>query len=174
MTSFLMATLFPLLMIIAGAGDALSMRIPNWLNALIAACFFPMAFAAGMPLDMLAVHLLTALALLVAGYVLFASGFFGGGDAKLLAAAGLWLGYPHAMGFVVLTALVGGGLAAVVGAWSLLKLDSEIHEGFISRRLGFLKPDLPYGIALAAGAILAFSQSWWMSAADCLPILTQI
>lgn len=165
MTAFLAVTLFPLLMIIAGAGDALSMRISNRLNGIIAAFFFPMAFAAGMPLDILAVHLLTGLALLIAGYALFALGFFGGGDAKLLAAAGLWLGYPYVMGFVVLTALVGGGLAAVVGLWSLIKLDSEIHEGFISRRLGFLKPDLPYGIALSAGAILAFSQSWWMGIA---------
>lgn len=163
MTSFLAATLFPLLMIIAGAGDALSMRISNRLNAVISVSFLPMAFAAGMPLEMLAGHLLTALFLLVVGYMLFAVGVFGGGDAKLLAAAGLWLGYPLVMQFAVLTALIGGGLAAVVGIWTLIKLQSEIHEGFVFRRLGFLKPDLPYGIALAAGAILAFSQSWWMS-----------
>lgn len=166
MTSFLAASLFPLLMIIAGAGDALSMRISNRLNAIIAVSFLPMAFAAGMPLEMLAGHLLTALFLLVAGYMLFAVSIFGGGDAKLLAAAGLWLGYPLVMQFAVLTALIGGGLAAVVGIWTLIKLQSEIHEGFVSRRLGFLKPDLPYGIALAAGAILAFSQSWWMSLAS--------
>ena len=36
MTAFLSVTLFPLLMIIAGTGDALSMRLPNWLTLLIA------------------------------------------------------------------------------------------------------------------------------------------
>lgn len=162
MTAFLVSTLFPLLVIVAGAGDALTMRIPNWLNLLIAASFFPMAVAAGMPLPMIGAHMATGLALLAAGYVLFAVRLFGGGDAKLLAAAGLWLGYPASQNLLVLSAFAGGGLALVVGAWSLVKLDSEIRGGFVSRRLAFLKPDLPYGIALAIGGLLAFSQSWWM------------
>ena len=45
----------------AGAGDALSLRIPNWLTAATALLFVPMAFATGMPFDMLGLHLLTGL-----------------------------------------------------------------------------------------------------------------
>jgi prepilin peptidase CpaA len=161
-TAFLATTLFPLLLIVAGAGDALSMRISNRLNLLIAISFFPIALAAGMPLPMIGLHLATGLALLAAGYLLFSLRLFGGGDAKLMAAAGLWLGFPAAMHFLIFSVLAGGALALVVGAWSLVKLDSEIRGGFISRRLVFLSPDLPYGIALAIGGILAFSQSWWM------------
>lgn len=165
MIAFLAATVFPLCLVIAGTGDALSMRISNRLNLLIGLSFFPMAFAAGMPFSMLGAHVATGLVLFVAGYLLFAFRLFGGGDAKLLAAAGLWLGYPASLGFLVFTALAGGGLAMAVGFWSLIKLSSESQRGFISRRLGFLNPDLPYGLALAAGGILAFSQSWWMGVA---------
>ena len=165
MTAFLAATLFPLLLIVAGAGDALTLRIPNRLNLMIALGFFPMAWAAGMPLPMLGQHVVAGGVLLALGYLLFALRAFGGGDAKLLAAAGLWLGYPASLNFMVLSALAGGGLAFAVGAWSLVKMDSEIRDGLVSRHLAFLKPDLPYGVALAVGGIAAFSQSWWMSVA---------
>lgn len=163
MIAFLAVTWFPLLLIIAGAGDALSMRISNRLNMLIAVSFFPMAFAASMPLPMLGMHAATGLVLLLAGYALFALRLFGGGDAKLLAAAGLWLGYPASLSFLAWTAIGGGALAMVVVLWSFIKLDSEIREGFVARRLQFLNLDLPYGVALAIGGILALSQSWWMS-----------
>ena len=70
-------------MIIAGAGDALSLRIPNWLTLTIFAAFFPLAWATGMPLAVFGLHVLTAVILLAVGFALFSFGFFGGGDAKL-------------------------------------------------------------------------------------------
>ena len=89
---------------------------------------------------------------------------FGGGDAKLLAAAGLWLGWPDLMPFLIMTAFAGGILALCIGAWSLISINSEIKGGSIFRRLGTIKPNVPYGYAFAIGAILAFPQSWWMPA----------
>jgi prepilin peptidase CpaA len=165
MTAFLSVTLFPLLMIIAGAGDALSMRIPNWLTVLIALLFFPMAMLTGMPVKMFSVHLLVGAAMFVIGFGLFAAGLFGGGDAKLLAAAGLWLGWPDLMPFLVMTAFAGGGLALCVGLWSAVNISSEVKDGTIFRKLGAIKPNVPYGYAFAIGAILAFPQTWWMPAA---------
>jgi prepilin peptidase CpaA len=164
MTAFLSMTVFPLLMIVAGAGDALSMRIPNWLTVLIALIFFPMALITEMPLAMFAIHLVVGLAMFAAGFVLFSLGLFGGGDAKLLAAAGLWLGWPNLMSFLVLTAFAGGALAVAVGLWSALNMTSELNGGSIFRRFGAIKPNVPYGYAFAIGAIMAFSQSWWMPA----------
>ena len=149
-------------MIVAGAGDALSMRIPNWLVVLLAACFFPLALLTAMPLAILGLHLLVGLGLFILGFALFSFGVFGGGDAKLLAAAGLWLGWPDLLPFVVLTALAGGALAAVVGAWSMFNVNSEAHDGLLFRRLGKIKPNVPYGYAFAIGALLAFPDSWWM------------
>lgn len=164
MIEFLSITVFPLLMIIAGAGDALSMRIPNWLTLLIAILFFPMALLTGMAWGDIGVHIVTGVGMFIAGFVIFALGLFGGGDAKLLAAAGLWLGWPDLMPFLVMTAFAGGLLALCVGIWALMNQASEIKDGTLFRRLGSIKPNVPYGYAFAIGAILAFPESWWMPA----------
>ncbi len=166
MTAFLSVTLFPLLMIIAGTGDALSMRIPNWLTLLIAILFIPMALLTGMPWSLIGIHLAVGFGLFVVGFALFALGLFGGGDSKLLAAAGLWLGWADLMPFLVMTAFAGGVLALCVGIWSAINVSSEIKDGSIFKHLGSIKPNVPYGYAFAIGAILAFPQSWWMPMAQ--------
>jgi len=165
MIAFLSVTVFPVLMIIAGAGDALSLRIPNWLTLLIAILFFPMALLTGMAWADIGMHAVAGVAMFVAGFVLFSLGLFGGGDAKLLAAAGLWLGWPHLMPFLVMTAFAGGLLALCVGVWAAVNQASEIRDGSLFRRFGSIKPNVPYGYAFAIGAILAFPDSWWMPAA---------
>ncbi len=165
MVHFLSISLFPVLMIIAGAGDALSLRIPNWLTLAIAALFFPMAWATGMPLDVFGLHVLVGAAFFVIGFLFFSLGMFGGGDAKLLAAASLWFGTAQALPFLVLTVFAGGILAIFVGIWSMISMDWEIHEVKWSTKLRKLKPNVPYGYAFAIGAILAFPQSWWMGTA---------
>ena len=164
MNAFLSMTVFPLLMIIAGTGDALSMRIPNWLTLLIAVLFFPMAFLIGMSWSMIGLHMLVGLGLFIVGFILFALGLFGGGDSKLLAAAGLWLGWADLIPFLVMTAFAGGVLALCVGIWSAINTTSEIKNGSIFKHLGSIKPNVPYGYAFAVGAILAFPGSGWMAA----------
>lgn len=163
MTQFLAQTLFPFLLVLAGAYDFLTLRIPNWLTALVAGLFVPMAFATGLPAEAWLWHLATAMALLAAGFGLFAANLFGGGDAKLLAAAGLWFGWPAAMPFLAYTVLAGGVLAAGVGLWSALQVDREVRGHTWAARFFAAKPNVPYGAAIGAGAILALPQSWWMT-----------
>jgi prepilin peptidase CpaA len=165
MTALLSTTLFPILMILAGAGDALTMRIPNWLNILIALLFFPMAVLTGMPVADIGLHLAVGVAMFVLGFALFSLGLFGGGDAKLLAAAGLWLGWPDLLDFLVVTAIAGGILALCVGAWSVIRFNSELQDGSIFRRFKSIKPNVPYGYAFAIGAVLSFPETWWFGAA---------
>ncbi len=151
-------------MIVAGASDALSLRIPNWLNLTIFVAFFPMAWATGMPLDVFGLHVLTGVILFAVGFMLFSAGLFGGGDAKLLAAAGIWFGSSQALPFLVFTALAGGVLAVCVGLWSIISMSGDIHGLSWAKKLSGLRPSVPYGYAFAIGAILAFPQSWWMVA----------
>lgn len=151
-------------MIIAGAGDALSLRIPNRLTLIIFAAFFPLAWATGMPLDVFGFHVLTGVILIVVGFMLFSAGLFGGGDAKLLAAAGIWFGSSQALPFLVFTVLAGGVLALCVGLWSVISMSWDIHDIPWAKKILGLRPSVPYGYALAIGAILAFPQSWWMAA----------
>ena len=165
---FLSQSLLPVLLIIAGASDTLSFRIPNWLTALTALLFFPMALLTHMPLNEMALHMAAGLALFVAGFIFFQLNIFGGGDAKLMAAAGLWFGLNQSLPFLVNTVIAGGVLALIVGIWSMIMLESDIHapdfefRGVVKRLRG-LKPNVPYGLAFALGGILVFRDTWWMT-----------
>jgi prepilin peptidase CpaA len=163
MDATLLVTAFPLLMVIAGAGDAIALRIPNWIVAALILLFIPAAYLTGMSWSAAGLHLLSFAVLLVAGFLLFAANIFGAGDAKLMAAAGLWYGWPASAPFLTWTIIAGGLLAIVIALWSLLQLNSEVHDGRLSRLWGSLKPNVPYGYAIAIGAILTFPQSWWMA-----------
>lgn len=55
-----------------------------------------------------------ALAVFLGGAVLFARGWLGGGDVKLLSAVTLWAGAPQTLGLLVLTGIFGGVLALVL------------------------------------------------------------
>lgn len=152
-------------MVVAGTGDALSMRIPNWLCVVIAALFLPMALWAGLSVLVIGVHATTGMVVLVIGYILFHFRLFGGGDAKLLAAASLWFGYPQLFVFLVFTALAGGVLALAVACWSAIRWEADIRG--VGERAVFqnVSPKLPYAYAIAAGAILASPSAWWMAGA---------
>ena len=162
MTSFLSVSLLPLLMMVAGIGDFLTYRIPNWLTGIIALSFIPMVLLTGMSLELMLWHFGVGIGLLVIGFGFFAMGVIGGGDAKLMAAAGLWFGWPACLYFLAYTALAGGVLALALAVWAALQTDQEIRGNTWITRWKKLKLDIPYGIALAAGAILALPQSWWM------------
>jgi prepilin peptidase CpaA len=162
----LSTSLLPALMIIAAMTDVTSYRIPNWLTGLIAALFFPMALLTGMPLQEFGWHLAAGAILFVIGYALFAVRMFGGGDSKLMAAAGLWFGTAQTLPFLIMTAVAGGVLALVIAGWSVFMVFWQIHgpdEGIIDQKLKKVRPKLPYGFAFAVGAILAFPDTWWMN-----------
>jgi prepilin peptidase CpaA len=162
MISFLAQTLLPFLIVVAGANDLLTLRIPNWLNAAIFLAFFPMAFMTGMPAETVLIHSLAALAVLAFGFTLFSFGLLGGGDAKLLAAAGIWFGWPALAPFLVFTTLAGGVLAIAMKAWRMIEIERDVREVDWMKRWFSFKADLPYGVAIAAGGILAFPGTWWM------------
>jgi prepilin peptidase CpaA len=163
MIAFLAQTLLPFLVVVAGAHDFLTLRIPNWLNAFIALAFFPLAITTGMPAEAMLWHCLTGVVILAVGFGLFLGCYIGGGDAKLLAGAGLWFGWPDATPFLVLTALAGGVLALGYKFWRMIKIEQEVRDIGWAKRLLSFNGNLPYGIAIAAGAILSFPGTWWMS-----------
>jgi prepilin peptidase CpaA len=166
MISFLAQTLLPFLVVAAGASDLFTLRIPNWLNAVIFLAFFPMALLTGMPGEAILLHSAAAFGVLAVGFALFSFGVLGGGDAKLLAAAGIWFGWPALAPFLVFTTLAGGVLAIAMKAWQMIQIERDVREvGWMKRWFRF-KADLPYGVAIAAGGILAFPGTWWMPLAS--------
>lgn len=148
---------FPALMIIAGLTDATSFTIPNRISVLLALAFLPTALIVRLPLGEIGLDLSVGLGALIAGMAMFAAGWIGGGDAKLFAVAGLWLGWPASINFVMVTALAGGGLAVL-----LLNARSSVVRVHLSgapawlERLATPGADVPYGVAIAIGALAAF------------------
>lgn len=152
--------LYPALVIWAGIGDATSYRIPNRITGTLALTYMPIAILFGLTINQIGLAILVALAVLVAGIIFFALGWIGGGDAKLLAACALWLGPPVLIPFLLTTALLGGGLAL-----GLLALRNPLLVPFVQRlppwieRLLTPGADVPYGVAIAAAALIGFQQS---------------
>ena len=166
MDLFLLALLsvLPGLVIAAALSDLTTMRIPNWLSGSLILGFFPAALAVGVPLDVVAVHGAVAFAALLIGMALFAVRVIGGGDAKLIAAACLWLGPSASFEFVLWTAVFGGLLSLV-----LIVARRDVGPYLVGgpvwvHTLMEAKGDIPYGIAIAVGALMAFPSSALLAA----------
>jgi prepilin peptidase CpaA len=159
----LLVLVFPAMVIVAGLKDMTSYTIPNWISLVLIAVFFPAAFAAGLPIATIGLNLGVGVAALVLGMGMFAAGWIGGGDAKLFAAAALWLGWPAAAGYLAVTGMAGGALAlALLGlrsAW--FRGVANVGPGWFVR-LASPGENVPYGVAIAAGALAAFPQSGLM------------
>jgi prepilin peptidase CpaA len=151
---------FAILVIVAALRDVTSYTIPNGLSLALIGGFPVAALSLGLPLQVVGLHVAVGVAALVAGMVMFALRWIGGGDAKLFAAAALWLGLPAILTYLAVTALAGGGLAVL-----LLALRSSHVRPFVPNgpawfgRLAEPGENVPYGVAIAAGALAAFPLS---------------
>ena len=168
MITFLQAALlfvFPVLVILGALRDLTSFTIPNWISGLLILAFFPAALLVGIAPMAIGAHLLIGLGALAIGVGVFALRWIGGGDAKLFAAAALWLGAPAALSFVVMTGLAGGALAL-----ALISLRSPLLRPYVLSgpawfgRLADPDEAVPYGVAIAAGALATFADSPLMQA----------
>src|SRR5690606_34886722 len=112
--TLVLLSVLPALVIAAAISDLTTMTIPNWISAILVVAFFPAAFLVGLSPMVLLVHAGVALAALIAGAGMFAARWIGGGDAKLLAAASLWLGLQGAGLFLMWTGLVGGAFCLLL------------------------------------------------------------
>jgi prepilin peptidase CpaA len=83
--------------------------------------------------------------------VLFHFKLFGGGDAKLLAALAIWSGFHSLMSFLIVVSLLGGVLALI------LLITRPIFariDGVNWPRSVLPGNPLPYGVAIAGGAVV--------------------
>ncbi len=153
------ATLFPAMVIVAALRDMTSFTIPNWISLAGVVAFFVTAILVRMPLGALGASAMVGVGALALGILMFSLGWIGGGDAKLFAACAFWLGWPAIMPFVFWTSVAGGALA--VGLLWSRKLAGNLPPmgppwfGRLMQSGG----DVPYGLAIAIGALIAFPSS---------------
>jgi prepilin peptidase CpaA len=154
--------LFPAMMAFAASSDLFTMTISNRVALILVAGFFALAFVSGMsPNDMLS-HVGAALTVLAVTFVFFARGWIGGGDAKLAAATALWLGFEHLMPYLLYASLFGGVLTLAMIRFRLMTLPAMLADQEWAKRLHRIDGGVPYGIALAAAALLVYPHTAWM------------
>lgn len=154
----LLAASLPAAAISAAILDARTFTIPNWLTAGLAAAYVPAALAAGIGWADLGLSLCVGAVALLVSFALFSAGWFGGGDAKMLASLSCWMGPGQILPFLLYSSLAGGGLALLILAFRALPLPALARRPVL-RRLHDKRRGVPYGIALGLAALLLTPQT---------------
>jgi len=162
LTDVIRLALFPALMAFAASSDLLTMTISNRLSLALAGGFFLLTLITGMGLAAIGMHLAAGALVLTVCFGFFAMGWIGGGDAKLAAATALWFGFDYLLDYLVYASLFGGALTLLLIQFRRLPLPQVLaRQGWIAR----LHDDgsgVPYGIALAAAALIVYPKTGWM------------
>ena len=134
------------ILIVAAVVDVRTFTISNRLNlsvALLAPVYW--ASVALSPWPGIALQVAAAATVFVLFAAAFYAGMMGGGDVKLAAALALWFSPFTTLRFIVLTSLAGGVLTLIVLVWHRARK----REG---------RPEVPYGVAIAAGGLAILTQ----------------
>lgn len=138
------------LLVLAALQDSVMLKISNYLVGAVLLLGIAAAVVAGPTLSLWENGLVFAIALTV-GTFLFGRGILGGGDVKLFAATVLWFEFGGALRMLMFTALAGGALAILILIARVVPWPEAVRS-----RVRVLQPKagIPYGIAIAAGAII--------------------
>jgi len=137
-----------LLMIAAAISDIRSRTISNELNAAMALLAIPFWIASGLALwPDVPLQFGAAFAVFLVFAGLFAIGAMGGGDVKMIGAVMLWIPLPLFMPTLMVMAIGGGILSAVMLILMKLRPSDKPVE-------------VPYGVAIAAAGLWALHQQY--------------
>lgn len=160
--------------------DYAERRVPNWLNALLAAAGLVAQGAyfgwSGLATGLLG--LLVGFGVLIVPWMMHG---MGAGDVKLMAAIGVWFGPWMTLVSFALGAVLGGVIAVAMILWRrrgteawanmgviLLKVqsrDTVFSEFGSAKSLGESPQLLPYGVPLTIGSLIVLSGQvfqWWV------------
>jgi prepilin peptidase CpaA len=150
---------FAFLMLAAAWTDAAKFTIPNWIPALMIVLWLASAPLLGLGWAGAGASLLTFVAVLGFGMALWAPGWLGGGDVKLIAAGALWFGWPDALMFILFCAASGGVLALALMVLRRLSPALPVSSDWIGRTALAQGAPAPYAVAIASGALILLPQS---------------
>jgi len=158
--------LFPALMAFAAASDLFTMTISNRVSLALAAGFLALAVAAGMAAPDILLHLAAGTTVLVVAFACFTFGWIGGGDAKVAAGAALWFGFAHLLNYLLYASLLGGVLTLLLLQFRQWPLPYSLAGQPWLLKLHAKESGIPYGIALAIGALVVYPETEWIKAVD--------
>lgn len=140
--------LLGLLMLAAAVSDIRSRTISNELNAAMALLAIPFWITSGLALwPDVPLQFGAAFVVFLVFAALFAIGAMGGGDVKMIGAVMLWIPLPLFMPTLMVMAIGGGILSAVMLIHMKLRPSDKAVE-------------VPYGVAIAAAGLWALHQQY--------------
>jgi prepilin peptidase CpaA len=149
-------------MAFAASSDLFTMTISNRVTLALVGGFAGLALFSGMAPSEILTHIGASAIVLTVAFVFFARGWIGGGDAKLAAATALWMGFDHLLPYLLYASIFGGVLTIAMIRFRLMPLPKALAEQEWVKRLHRLDGGVPYGIALAAAALLIYPETTWM------------
>ncbi len=158
--------LFPALMAFAAASDLFTMTISNRVSLALLVGFLGLAVFSGMALHDILLHVGAGAAVLAVAFACFAFGWVGGGDAKIASAVALWFGFGHMLDYLVYASLFGGALTLLLLQFRQWPLPHPLSSQSWLLRLHDRESGVPYGIALAIGALVIYPETEWIKAVD--------
>ena len=159
MIAAIIMVVFPFAMIFAALSDVFTMTIGNRISAVLIATFLLVAPFIGLSWADFGMHFAAFALVLSVTFVLFATGTMGGGDAKLLATTALWMGFgPALLDYLLISTVIGGAFTLFLVFFRKSTLAVFAGEVPILRRV-IDEKDVPYGVALAVGGLIAFPAS---------------
>jgi prepilin peptidase CpaA len=157
---------FPALMAFAAATDLFTMTISNRVSLALGAGFLALALLSGMGFYDILSHVGAGATVLAAAFACFAMGWVGGGDAKVAAGAALWFGFGHLLNYLVYASLFGGALTLSLLQFREWPLPYQLTGQTWLLKLHAKESGIPYGIALAIGALTVYPETEWIKAID--------
>lgn len=157
---------FPALMAFAATSDLFTMTISNRVSLALVASFLALAPLTGMGLEQVLLHFGAGALVLVLAFGCFAMGWMGGGDAKILAAVSLWFGFSHLLDYLLYASVFGGALTLLLLQFRQWPLPYMLAGQAWLLRLHAKESGIPYGVALAIGALLVYPETDWVKAID--------
>jgi prepilin peptidase CpaA len=155
----ILLSVFPAALLIAAANDLYEFKIPNWISLTLFGAYFIAGSTLSAPTNVILEGALLAGAALALSFTFFAMNLLGGGDAKLLAATAPWIGLSALLPFLVNMAFAGGILAIVLLLFRKFPPLPIYAQAPWVLRLHQKPKDIPYAVAIAAGALLTFPET---------------
>ncbi len=156
--------LFPALMAFAASTDLFTMKISNIISIILAAGFIALGLLNRMSIADFGNHFAAGFLVLAVSFVFFARGWIGGGDAKFAAAIALWFGFAHLLDYLLIASVIGGALTLAILEFRRRALPRVLAEQAWIARLHEPTGGVPYGIALAAAALIIYPSTAWVTA----------
>ena len=150
----LLLALLAILLVAAAVIDVRTFTISNGLNAAIAlmAPLYWWSIGLGLWPDV-AIQLVVAVAVFLVLAATFYLGMMGGGDVKMAAAIALWFPPLATLKFLVVMSLAGGVVTLIVLLIHKKRGNPQLNEDGKP-----VRPQIPYGVAIAAGALWILAQ----------------